>query len=53
MLFEVYKGNKCMFTTNNKECMPMKNILKSMNMSGYTFKLNNKKINLKTLLSQL
>lgn len=53
MLFEVYKENKCMFSTDHKECIPDKDILKSMNKSGYTFKLKGKKINLKTLVNQL
>ena len=46
MLFEVCKNNRTVFSTEYKKCMPTSEKLKAMQESGYTFKLNNKKITL-------
>lgn len=49
MKFEICKKNCTVFSTEYKECMPTTDKLKSMQLAGYVFKLNGKKITLKKL----
>lgn len=54
MKFEVINDkNKTVMTTTNLSCIPNKNILDSMLMAGYKFKLDGKLITIKKLNEKL
>lgn len=53
MIFEIYEGNRIVFKTEHKECMPTKEQLQCMKNSDkykYSFKIDGKKVSIKELL---
>ena len=42
MLFEVYRHNRCLMSTEYEECIPPIDIIKNMKAAGYKILLNGK-----------
>ena len=53
MTFEVYQDGRCKMATESPRCIYPERILRSMQSAGCTFRLDGKRISLKSLLEEI